>query len=168
MRSPRFSTHSKSKSWLRRSVHPTSFPKVADETFRSGGEFPLAPGTPAKNVTMKFYGTSLDCIARSLADNRARVDVHIALSTIDETRSVTNGGSKIPALKLTEFNTAFEGRLGETLLCAGLSQEQPAVPGNQSRKGEAGTDKHLYRLFLLITPESVTDVVATKQLSPAK
>jgi Flp pilus assembly secretin CpaC len=138
-------------------------------TFRSGGEFPLAPGAPAKNVTMKFYGTSLDCVARSLADHRARVDVHIALSTIHETRSVTSGGGKIPALKLTEFNTAFEGRLGETLLCAGLTQERDfAAPGDQSRKGDAGTDKDRYQLLVLITPEAVTDVVATKQQSPAK
>ncbi|HEY4311492.1 MAG TPA: hypothetical protein VGN12_18735 [Pirellulales bacterium] len=123
-------------------------------SIRTGGEFPVPADAAAKNVAMKFYGTSAEVVAQALTDNRVRLNIRVGFSTLDESHAVTTGGMKIPALKVTEFATGFVGRLGETMVCAGQTQEH-AVPAGGQAPATGTPVKHSFRQLLLITPLEV-------------
>jgi pilus assembly protein CpaC len=131
-------------------------------SIRTGGEFPVPADAAAKNVAMKFYGTSAEVVAQSLAENRVRLNVRVSFSTLDESHAVTTGSMKIPALKVTEFAMGFVGRLGETMVCAGLTQEHAVQVGDQAQAADAPV-KHSFRQILLITPLEVESEKVTVQ-----
>jgi Flp pilus assembly secretin CpaC len=131
-------------------------------SIRTGGEFPVPADAAAKNVAMKFYGTSAEVVAHALTDNRVRLNIRVGFSTLDESHAVNTGGMKIPALKVTEFATGFVGRLGETMVCAGQTQER-AIPAGDQAPASAAPVKHSFRQLLLITPLEVESEKVTVQ-----
>ncbi len=143
-------------------------------SFQSGGAFPLAlgpraPGNEqgAKEVTMKRYGTSVEFLPVALGNDRVRAELRVELSSIDNTREIGQGDYKIPGLKTLEFCTTFNGRFGETLLCASVSQERdpPVQPGAANGAAAAKT-KHLFRQLLLVTIEGLDELNVAEQPQP--
>jgi hypothetical protein len=124
-------------------------------SFLSGGQFPVPGGPDGKNVTMKNYGTEVDFVPQVLADGLVQLDIRVSVSEIDMTHSVTVGSQKVPALRANETKTRFEGKAGETLMCAGSFDEREVVDSTMDAIARTvGVEsKHIFRRLVLVTPQ---------------
>jgi pilus assembly protein CpaC len=113
--------------------------------FNSGGEFPVPKDAAANSVEMKEFGTRVETRVTEHGPDKAVVEVAVRLSEVDEKRSVKSGKFVVPALRVYETNTGFEGKWGETLV---LCSKQP-----DQKKG-LGEPHKIVRL-LMVTPERI-------------
>ncbi|HEY2839796.1 MAG TPA: hypothetical protein VGJ26_11640 [Pirellulales bacterium] len=123
--------------------------------FNSGGEFPVPKDAAANSVEMREYGTRVETRVTEHGADQAVVEVAVRLSEIDEKRSIKSGKFVIPALRVYEANTGFEGKWGETFV---LCDKRP------DQKNGIGKPHKIVRMTL-VTPERIaplTPAVAAK------
>lgn len=125
--------------------------------FNSGGEFPVPKDAAANSVEMKPYGTRVETRVTEHGPEKAVVEVAVHLSEVDEKRSIKSGKFVVPALRVYETNTGFEGKWGETFV---LCDKRP-----DQKKG-LGEPHKIVRL-LLVTPERIMPQKPAMAVRPA-
>lgn len=136
--------------------------------FQAGGEVPIpVQGTDGTtSVTFKDYGILLKVAPEITSNNLIRTQVEIEVSDVDESVSVLG----VPGFSVRNAMTEMNAQSGETLLIAGLIDEQQSsvirqIPG----LGDLPVIGELFRsrrfqdeqteLVVLITPTATAQVV---------
>jgi hypothetical protein len=127
-------------------------------SFHVGGELPIPAGKNAA-IACDFvrFGTQLDVMATTLGDNRVRLEIRPRISEIRDDRSMVVDGHKIPALDVTECDSACEMKFGETAALSGLVQRR-VVASVVSSKTESRVREEVEEVMLMVvvTPEDAT------------
>jgi hypothetical protein len=129
--------------------------------FRVGGEVPLwALGPDRQPVQrMERYGTSVDCVPHLTANGNLRLELRYEYSEVDRRNTQVVAGKKNPTICRTNIDTAFELKLGDTLVATIHSR---VGDGNAERPKKSS-------MVLLVTPELVDPVptaTAARRLPP--
>ena len=94
-------------------------------SFSAVGESPVLSQSNGKSsIEYKKVGTQLDCVPVVLGSDRIRLEVRPRVSQIDDSRDMTVGGVTVPGIRVRQFDTAFELKIGQTILLAGLPQNR--------------------------------------------
>ncbi len=91
-------------------------------SFQSGGEIPIVvPNSDsAASVEYRPIGLKLDFVPIVRGDGKIQVELRADISHIDEARSVTINGARIPGLKRRFVDLAATMAPGQTLMVSGL------------------------------------------------
>jgi hypothetical protein len=155
-------------------------------TFLSGGQFPVPSGAGGTNITMKNYGTEVEFTPQVLADGRVQIDIWSSLSELDTSRLLKIGDYQIPALKVSQINTRFQARVGETFVCAGLAEKRArpvrwriplgdlvmhvsftdAAPGTCNTTSDEAETAHLFKRLFLVTLQSIDPALSPAPTRP--
>lgn len=129
-------------------------------SFSSGGEFPLVSGLSKGSSSVQYmkFGTEVEIVPMSLGDNRLRIQLRFRVSEIDEARSVTIEGVRIPGLRVCEVRTGFDMALGQTMILHGGNLTRRVV----EKRAEPDTNQQRVRetveeleTLVLVTPQAM-------------
>lgn len=97
----------------------------AQGDFRAGGEFPFPVPADDDQVVVEFrpYGAGLKVIPVVQDNGLVQLQLEAELSEIDAANRITLGGVQVPGLLTRRVGTVAELRDGETLMLAGLLQQ---------------------------------------------
>lgn len=94
--------------------------------FLAGGEYPIPVYNGSDNgVTVQYkpFGVEMAFTPRVLDSNTINLEIAAAVSAIDTTVTMENGGFSVNAFKRRETSTTVEMRDGESFAIAGLLQD---------------------------------------------
>jgi pilus assembly protein CpaC len=127
-------------------------------SFRSGGEVPI-PGGPGSDQPVEFrqVGTQFDFLANALGNNRVRLDLRVRLCELDESKTISVEGTRLPAFSVRQCDAPIELEFGQTGILAGLGQRRP-----ETVKTDAGivTEDNEVELLFVVTPEAVSAIAS--------
>ncbi len=94
-------------------------------SFLAGGEYPIpiATGDDAVAIEYKPFGVELDFTPRVVAEDVINIELSAAVSGIDPTVSIQQGGFNVNGFTRRESKTTIELRDGESFAIAGLLQD---------------------------------------------
>jgi Bacterial type II and III secretion system protein len=120
--------------------------------FHAGGQLPI-PASADSNQPISFmnYGTEVDLLATAVGDSRVKIELRARISEIDESRSLTVGDDRVPALSTRQIDTGIELAYGQTAVLSGLIQRRHETI--KHGKDVAVTENEIELLFL-VTPNS--------------
>ncbi len=83
--------------------------------FHCGGEIPILSKQVVSSPTIEYkkYGTQIDCVPILREDQSVRLEINTRLSELDPSRDVTIGETRVPGLRVREFDTAGEVKPGQ-------------------------------------------------------
>jgi len=121
-------------------------------TFHAGGQVPI-PSSPesAQPISFMNYGTEVDLLATAVGDSRVKIELRARISEIDESRSLSVGDDRVPALSTRQIDTGIELAYGQTAVLSGLIQRRHETI--KQGKDVAVTENEVELLFL-VTPNS--------------
>jgi hypothetical protein len=97
--------------------------------FHCGGEVPIlskqAAGSPS--IEYKKYGTQIDCVPILREGQSVRLEISTRLSQLDPSRDVTIGETRVPGLRVHEFDTAGEVKPGQALVIVGPAESRSVL-----------------------------------------
>jgi pilus assembly protein CpaC len=142
-------------------------------SFLAGGEFPfpVQSGTLGQvSIEFKKFGVGLSFTPTVLKDGLINMRIEPEVSELDNTQSVTAGGTTVPGLIVRRASTTVELKDGQSFMLAGLlqsvnSNELAQMPwiGNIPILGalfrSASFQRHETDLVILITPHIVQPVL---------
>ena len=96
-----------------------------EASFLAGGEYPIPIVDEDGGIAIDYkpFGVQLSFIPRVIDSSRINLELTAAVSSIDETASVTNGGFSINAFSRRETKTTVEMMDGQSFAIAGLLQD---------------------------------------------
>lgn len=139
--------------------------------FLAGGEYPIpvASGNNNNSITIEYkpFGVELAFTPRVVDGNIINLEMDAAVSAIDSTITVQNGGFAVNAFKRRETSTTVEMRDGESFAVAGLLQDDfrdlngqvpwlGDIPILGSLFRSAEYQRNQSELVILITPHLVS------------
>jgi Flp pilus assembly secretin CpaC len=129
-----------------------------------GGEIPVPSRQDSKAaVGFQEFGTRLDLLATTNGNERVRLDLRIRVSELDDSRSIDVAGSRIPALKVRQVDTAVEAKFGEAVAITGLIQAHPETV--KTSTGEVIDRINETALMVVAVPELVESLISSRQQS---
>ena len=96
-----------------------------EASFLAGGEYPIPVVDEDGGIAVDYkpFGVQLSFIPRVVDNTRINLELTAAVSSIDETASVTNGGFSINAFSRRETSTTVEMMDGQSFAISGLLQD---------------------------------------------
>ena len=93
--------------------------------FLAGGEFPIPVNQDNDTITIEFkpFGVELNFVPRVVDDGIINLEMSAAVSSIDNTNSITIGGLQLPAFRRRDTSTTVSMRDGQSFAIAGLLQD---------------------------------------------
>ncbi len=93
--------------------------------FLAGGEYPIPVTDDGGAVTISYkpFGVELDFVPRVIDGDIINLELKAAVSGIDTTTTVQNGGFSVNAFSRRETSTTVEMRDGQSFAIAGLLQD---------------------------------------------
>ena len=137
--------------------------------FLAGGEYPIpvSAGENKIGIEYKPFGVELNFTPRVVDGDTINLVINAAVSSIDNTITVENGGFSVNAFKRRETSTTVEMRDGESFAIAGLLQDDfRNLKGQVPWLGDVPILGALFRsadyqraqseLVIIVTPHLVT------------
>lgn len=95
-----------------------------EASFLAGGEYPI-PVSDEDGITIEYkpFGVQLNFTPRVVDSDRINLELNAAVSSIDDTATITNGGFAINAFSRRETQTTVEMRDGQSFAISGLLQD---------------------------------------------
>ncbi|MEO9825235.1 MAG: type II and III secretion system protein family protein [Paracoccaceae bacterium] len=96
-----------------------------EASFLAGGEYPIPVVDEDGGIAVDYkpFGVQLSFIPRVVDNTRINLELTAAVSSIDDTASVTNGGFSINAFSRRETSTTVEMMDGQSFAISGLLQD---------------------------------------------
>lgn len=96
-----------------------------EASFLAGGEYPIPVVDPDGGITVEYkpFGVTLAFTPRVVDGDLINLELKAAVSAIDTTVSMQNGGFSVNAFKVRQTTTTVEMRDGESFAIAGLLQD---------------------------------------------
>lgn len=96
-----------------------------EASFLAGGEYPIPIVDEDGGIAVDYkpFGVQLSFIPRVVDNTRINLELTAAVSSIDDTASVTNGGFSINAFSRRETSTTVEMMDGQSFAISGLLQD---------------------------------------------
>jgi len=116
-------------------------------------------------MQLKRFGTEVDVNVHMLGNHKAKVDLHLRESNIDNAHAVRVDGVGYPGFAVTEIKTSCEAGMNEPLLLGGLM-----VKKTMMLKTEAG-DKLQHddvELLLVISLEAAESMEPAAAIHPVE
>ncbi|MBP1807140.1 type II and III secretion system protein family protein [Rubellimicrobium aerolatum] len=137
--------------------------------FLAGGEYPVPVAQSEGNISVEYkpFGVELNFTPRVVEGDLVNLDLRAAVSSIDPTNGVTQGGFTVDAFRRRETSTTVEMRDGESFAIAGLlSDDFRDIKGQVPWLGDIPVLGALFRsseyernqteLVIIVTPHLVT------------
>jgi len=136
--------------------------------FLAGGEYPI-PVLTQDGVTVKYkpFGVQMAFTPRVVDGNLINLEIDAAVSAIDTSVTMSNGGFSVNAFKRRETSTTVEMRDGESFAIAGLLQDDFNDLNNQipwlgdvpvlgALFRSSSFERHQSELVIIVTPHLVS------------
>ncbi|PTV96263.1 pilus assembly protein CpaC [Rhodobacter aestuarii] len=136
--------------------------------FLAGGEYPI-PVVDNNTVTIRYkpFGVEMTFTPRVVDGNLINLEIAAAVSAIDTSVTMTNGGFTVNAFKRRETSTTVEMRDGESFAIAGLLQDDfndvnsqipwlGDVPVLGALFRSASFERNQSELVIIVTPHLVS------------
>ncbi|RMD92855.1 MAG: type II and III secretion system protein family protein [Alphaproteobacteria bacterium] len=142
-----------------------------EATFLAGGEYPIPVVGKDGDVTIMYkpFGVELSFIPRVVDGNIINLEIKAAVSAIDTTIAIQNGGFAVNGFSRREASSTVEMRDGESFAIAGLLKDDfTNLKGQVPWLGDVPVLGALFRsaeyarnqseLVIIVTPHLVTPV----------
>jgi Flp pilus assembly secretin CpaC len=129
-------------------------------SFHVGGEIPIpSRHDPKAVVGFQKTGTEVDLLAIATDKQHVRMELRVKQSEIDEAHSVEINGSRVPALKTRQCDTAVEATFGEPVVFNGMTETR-----RETRKTDNGMqdEDNEITLMIVVIPELVEPIPDAK------
>ncbi|MBK5945358.1 general secretion pathway protein [Rhodobacter veldkampii DSM 11550] len=136
--------------------------------FLAGGEYPI-PVSSDDGITIEYkpFGVEMAFVPRVVDGDIINLEIQAAVSAIDTTVTVANGGFSVNAFKRRDAQTTVEMRDGESFAIAGLLQDDFTdlnsqipwlgdVPVLGALFRSAAYERKQSELVIIVTPHLVT------------
>ena len=129
-----------------------------------GEDIPLPIGPNSKGVEFKNVGIQLDVLPIALENDRVRLELKARISKRNDSRSIEVGDSRIPAVDVSQFDTAIETAFGQTVVLNGLTETRTVSIKTGANVTQV---ENQVELMLIVTPDLI-EHPATAQRSVGK
>jgi len=139
-----------------------------EASFLAGGEYPI-PVVDGESISIEYkpFGVELAFVPRVIDGDIINLELSAAVSGIDTTVTVQNGGFSVNAFKRRETKTTVEMRDGESFAIAGLLQDDFTdlngqvpwlgdIPVLGALFRSADYERRQTELVIIVTPHLVT------------
>jgi pilus assembly protein CpaC len=96
-----------------------------EASFLAGGEYPVPVSQEGGTVAVEFksFGVELNFVPRVVDGDLINIEMEAAVSSVDPSNGITQGGFTIDAFRRRQTSTTVEMRDGESFAIAGLLQD---------------------------------------------
>jgi Flp pilus assembly secretin CpaC len=130
-----------------------------------GGEVPIpSRDDPKAAVAFQKFGTELDLLAIVVDKERVRMELRMKVSEIDDARSIEVNGSRIPALRSRQCDTAVETKFGEPVILSGGVEERTET----SNIGGKIVDQINEVALIVVATAELVDTITPSEAEPIK
>jgi hypothetical protein len=123
-----------------------------------GTELPMPATDDTKTIQFQKCGTEVSVLATARDHEHVRMELRVRVSEPDDSRSIGVEGSRIPAMRVREFDTAVETSFGEPVIVDGI--EETRVEAIKNESGVVETPNEI-ALLIVATSESVESKKST-------
>ena len=129
-----------------------------------GGVIPIPgpEGSGDEPVRLEKMGTILETLPVLKPDGTLRLELRLTVREIDQSRGIMVGDKPVPGLRARSLNTAVEMKPGQTLVLAGLIQNDEVQNDNDALDAKPSTSA----LVLTVGTEVVAPATASRPAAP--